>query len=59
MIPALRVMVDTMVVDRLALDPEVEALMRAAVTSGRLVLVATHLRRDQLERTPRAQGARS
>jgi hypothetical protein len=41
------------VVYRLALDPDAEALIRDAVTSGRLVLVAPHLRRDQVERVPR------
>jgi predicted nucleic acid-binding protein len=51
----LRVMIDTMVVDKLAMDPEVEVLMRGAVTSGRLVLVATALRRDQVERAPLAK----
>jgi hypothetical protein len=49
----LRVIVDTPVVYRLAMDPDTEALMREAVTDGHLVLVAAHLRREQVERVPR------
>jgi len=45
-------MLDTIVVDRLALNPEVALLMRDAVTSGRLVLMAPHLDRDHLARVP-------
>ena len=48
----LRVMIDTPVAYKLATDPNAEPLMRDAVRSGRLVLVAPHFQRYQVERVP-------
>ena len=51
----LRVMIDTPVAYKLATDPNAEPLMRDAVRSGRLVLVAPHFQRYQVERVPREE----
>jgi hypothetical protein len=52
------VTIDSTVVEKLAFDPELAALMRDAVSSRRLVLVAPRLERRQLKRTPLAARER-